>query len=310
MSDITDISKQAAVFLTALKQDEGCDKTALTAWLEASPMHRIVYNDLAEDWALMKDVEKPEKTRLQPTHINEQPRAKRKGGWAWVAVAATVVLTLGAIVGQIVKQQTQPLVYETARIQQTIELDDSSVLTLNVGSKVTVNYSKDMREIVLDSGDLAIEVADDIQRPLVIVYGAHRFTALGTAFTVTTRPKLQLLVTEHSVGVTSGKSSQLVVEEGQGVALAQTWHPVKEEALREINAWQESKHIFSEAPLKDVLDTLGPYFDERIRLVNLSALNEKVSGSFDMTSPKASLQLIAEGMDLKVRYQPGVITLY
>ena len=307
MSDITDISKQAAVFLTAMKQDGDYDKTALNEWLEASPMHRIVYNDLAEDWALLSDIEEQKRASSQTDNYSVAKNEKR---WIWIAIAATFLLTLGGISLPFTHNQPQNIVYETAKEKQIIELDDASILTLNVGTMATVNYSAEAREIVLHEGDLAIQVAPDANRPLIVTYGRHRFTALGTAFTVTTRPKLQLLVTEHSVSVASSRSAQLVVDEGQGVELVQTWHPVPAEALRGINAWQESKHIFSEAPLQDVLDTLGPYFDEKIRLVNLSVLNEKVSGSFDMTTPKESLQLIAEGMDLKVRYQPGVITLY
>lgn len=316
MNDLDKISKQAAEFLVQLQGGQQPDQEAFEQWMNASAMHRIVFNDLAEDWQLMPEAlqdtaETEDLTSETMTDSQvEQSQGWQWGGKQWLAMAATLILSVGVVLNQFYSASSEPLIYQTAQAPLSDQLlPDGSVVQLNVGSKASIEFTENERLIRLEEGDLAIQVAKDPTRPLVVSYKEHRFTALGTAFTVTTRPKLKLLVTEHTVGVESKDKAQLVVEEGNGIVMNTSWEEVAANDLQEINAWQNSRLIFNDQPFKEVLDTLRPYFSEQLRLMNLSVMNEKVSGSFDMSKPKASLKLIAEGMGLKVKHQPGLIVL-
>ena len=68
--------------------------------------------------------------------------------------------------------------------QQTIELEDGSVVTLNTAGQLVVDYSDKTRRILLERGEAYFEVAEDPGRPFTVDLGVRSVTAVGTAFNI------------------------------------------------------------------------------------------------------------------------------
>ena len=84
--------------------------------------------------------------------------------------------------------------------QRTIELADGSVITLNTGGRLLVDYGAQARRVLLERGEAYFEVAEDRARPFTVDLGLRSVTALGTAFNVRKdRERFQVAVTEGAV---------------------------------------------------------------------------------------------------------------
>ena len=73
--------------------------------------------------------------------------------------------------------------------QQTIELDDGSVVTLNTGGQLVVDYSEAARRVLLERGEAYFEVTGDPERPFTVDLGVRSVTAVGTAFNIRKNPE-------------------------------------------------------------------------------------------------------------------------
>lgn len=65
-----------------------------------------------------------------------------------------------------------------------VSLPDGSVLQLNDRSQARVNLTESTRRVVLESGEVFLDVSPDVLRPFNVQAGTARFIAKGTAFSV------------------------------------------------------------------------------------------------------------------------------
>ncbi len=156
-------------------------------------------------------------------------------------------------------------------------LDDGSVVQLNQGAQVSVNYSDAERSVRLLSGEAHFTVMKDASRPFVVT--AHNTTvrALGTAFTVQiSSDSVEVLVTEGRVRMektferamdrafeseplleselTIGQRMEIPLGDVLSAPLVET---VTEEELDRRLAWMHPMLDFVEAPLSEVLSAFN-----------------------------------------------------
>jgi transmembrane sensor len=91
------------------------------------------------------------------------------------------------------------LTFETAAYRQE-KLPDGSILDLNRGAHVVVQFSATERRVLLVQGEAQFAVAKNPARPFVVRAGGVDVRAVGTAFNVKlSGPNLEVLVTEGIV---------------------------------------------------------------------------------------------------------------
>ena len=73
--------------------------------------------------------------------------------------------------------------------QQTLTLEDGSVITLNTGSQLMVDYSERNRRILLERGEAHFQVREEAGRPFTVDLGAQSVTAVATAFNIRKDPE-------------------------------------------------------------------------------------------------------------------------
>jgi transmembrane sensor len=178
--------------------------------------------------------------------------------------------------------------------RMNLELNDGSVLAINADSRISVTFSDLERRLILQRGEIDIEIASDTARPFHVTVGDHVATAVGTAFAVHYRDEpARITVREGRVLVVPVVSPQVVapiaLRGGQQLVLEPGATPVDlgAEELARSAAWRDGWLHFNGERLDHVFRVLDPYFEKPFVITDTRAAELRVGGSFnvDQTGP-------------------------
>jgi transmembrane sensor len=181
----------------------------------------------------------------------------------------------------------------------TIRPGDGSVITLNTGSAVSVNYSAGARDVFLERGEASFDVAHDASRPFNVHAGERTLQAVGTAFNVrlVANDHVELTVTEGKVKVMPERVGAAPDAAGEAAILpAETTVAAQEsvtmmadaESVRRLEpaeldarvAWQRGMLIFKGETLEFVLSEVDRYTDTEFVLEDQALRSVRVGGYF------------------------------
>ena len=197
--------------LTPAQQDE------FLSWLTASAAHRESFERHRSMWGDFNAL-----AQWRPEHgTGPNPdllaRYRRPSPWRWaapalLAAAAVALLLVWSSANRAPHHAT--LAFEATTYRQET-LSDGSVLDLNRGAHVVVQFTAAERRVLLVQGEAQFAVAKNPARPFVVRAGGVEVRAVGTAFNVKLAgPNLEVLVTEGTVHV----SQQTVVAPATSMA--------------------------------------------------------------------------------------------
>ena len=255
-----------------------------------------------------------------------------------LGMAAGVVLALGAVVAVFSPgsgDRALPMYFTRIGEQQTIKLDDGSVITLNTGGQLVVDYSVAARRILLERGEAYFEVADDLRRPFRVDLGMRSVSAAGTAFNIRKHPaRYQVAVTDgavtiHEVTDDVSASAPPASADGQGVVLATPgprrvdagWVAEFDVSRNELTAfqpesmdgysdWRSGLLSFFHEPLSQVVQELNRYSRRKILIEDASVMDLRVVTVIRVTDIEAALRGLEHLLPIEVtrHYDRIVIT--
>ena len=316
---------------------------------EAAAIHRRVQGDskyreefhgsmevLAAMEALADDDEYLEIVRDCRRVLREHALKSR----AVLAVAAGLLLAVGAVVISLSpwRGSLDPHLQQYfTRIgeQQTIELDDGSVVTLNTAGRLAVDYREEVRRIVLERGEAFFEVLEDPDRPFTVDLGVRSVTSVGTSFNVRKYPEhYQVAVIEGAVvfheptdelygspvGVPVDDHAAVVsplarqrVDEGwvaefdvsRGVFRA-----FQPESMERYGSWRSGMLSFYREPLYLVIQELNRYSGKKILIEDDSVRGLIVYTALSIREIDSALDGLAHALPIEIteRYDRIVIT--
>jgi ferric-dicitrate binding protein FerR (iron transport regulator) len=213
MENSNQINELLAGYLTNCLNDE--ENTRVVNWINASEENRRYFINIKNTWQLTAvkltsqvneadewDLFKETLAARDANVVSIQPRSVVYRRWRRVAVAAAVVLVVGAGWAYFLKGDRQQAVVSTTEKkkdsiltvvqrevnttgkEKRITLADGSVIVLFNNSEITYKKPFTKRDISL-SGKALFRIAKDATRPFTVASGAITTTALGTEFTVT-----------------------------------------------------------------------------------------------------------------------------
>ena len=255
-----------------------------------------------------------------------------------LGMAAGILAVLGAVLAVFspwTEERALPMHFTRIGEQQAIELDDGSVVTLNTGSQLVVDYSGPNRRILLDRGEAYFEVADDPERPFTVDLGLRSVTAVGTAFNVRKEPEhysvavIEGAVVFHSITDDPASSSALVSADKQGADL-DTREPIRVEAgwvaefdlnrdvlttfrpdsMERYEGWRSGELAFYSEPLYRVIQELNRYSSKRILIEDASIMDLRVSTVIGVSVIDTALNNLEQVLPVEVTrlYDRIVIT--
>ncbi|MEL7446667.1 MAG: FecR domain-containing protein [Pseudomonadota bacterium] len=190
-------------------------------------------------------------------------------------------------------------------------LPDGSVIELNTGSEVQVDYSAARRNLTLVKGEAVFTVAKDSDRPFTVTAGQSRVVALGTIFSVRkTDSEAQVTLIEGRVRVDrddlpgSGKSAQLKPGEQISI-LPNRPFAISRAELSQFASWRDGRLVFEQTPLRDVLKEFNRYSIEQHVLADESLGDYLVNGTFRIRSSEHFAATLEAGFPVSVRARPG-----
>lgn len=329
------IEATAAAWLA--QRDEGLTGVQLAEfarWHEADPRHAAAIARLGETWELLGRLReyRPEArvhpdpdllAKPRPAIVVHRPMVAAAG----LLAAALAVAAVWYWVAPTAAPAVAPQQYATtAEGYQRMMLADGSVVELNAESEVRVNYTPAERRVRLLKGEAHFTVAKNAARPFWVEAGGVTVRAVGTAFNVRLgASRIEVLVTEGKVEV-----DQSAVHPGVGAALAPTRmeagerlvivprgeadtsavEKVAPDAMRDALAWQDSRLVFTDTPLAEVVAQFNKYNRVQIELADETLNREPVGGSWRAGNPELFVRMIAEGGGIVIdRPAPNRIVL-
>ena len=217
--------------------------------------------------------------------------------------------------------------------QQTIELDDGSVVTLNTGGQLVVDFSEQARKILLERGEAYFEVAEEPDRPFSVDLGVRSVTAIGTAFNIRKNPeRFQVAVIEgevaiHEVTDEVPSSPPPVSANDEPVVIpARSQHSVREgwvaefdvsrneirafrpETMERYEGWRSGMLSFYREPLIQVIQELNRYSRRKILIEDSAVMDLTVYTIISVHEIDAALDGLQQLLPIEVtRYYDRIL---
>ena len=297
------------------KLDKGlsnADTEELRAWMQADSRNEAELLAMSEMWDKMDAL-----ARLSEVfaHSERESASNASNSFGRIALAASVAIV--AFAGFMVvfgpadtnRELDASLVadvdtYETAvgGISK-VELSDGSSITLNTNSRVEVSFNEHQRLIKLERGEIHIDVAHDLSRPLSVLVGGRIVQAVGTAFSVKIddSQRVEVLVADGRVKVgIQAKGARSVAESGEGAAneiagdellISQGEHVVLDGSSEELEmlepeeievelSWREGNLVFRGESLVDAAAEISRYTPVEFVILDEDLQGRRVGGFF------------------------------
>lgn len=241
------------------------DQDTFFEWLAADPEHAEAYQHRQETWKhldVLADWRPEHSAKPNPDLLagNQRVRPSKRKGFAW-ACAAAAVLTLGCIlwftvIGDGYSGPGKLSSGEFALGYERHVLEDGSIVELNLGSQALVEFSEDIRLIILESGEAHFTIANDAGRPFIVMANGVAVEAVGTKFNVQIhRESVGVLVTEGRVRVRANAFAGPVPS-----------HYPEDDSAQELSASQQAVIEFGE-----------PHSKPRVQVLSETELEEKLT---------------------------------
>lgn len=334
MSNVRSVSSriemldEASLWIYRLDRGLSSDeKSELREWLSLSEKHRLALIKTGQVW------DKAEILSKLGDLFPEQLERKANGFWKYSAIAASVAMLaisvwlvdprlLGGeesnLSSELVVSNLESL-YKTAIGEHTrVSLPDGTALALNTNTIVRVNYSDHQRLLILEQGELHVDVAHDASRPLSVLVGSQVVQAIGTAFSVELQrdSSVNLVVTEGKVLVGERKEAQIAptaapivmpvsslsVSEGHRVLLGQVDESVEYIEFEEMEvqlSWRDGNLIFRGEPLEEAVQEISRYTSAEFVFLEADLKQVKVAGLFRTGDIEGLLEVLDESFQIE-----------
>ncbi|WP_372784546.1 FecR domain-containing protein [Phenylobacterium sp.] len=303
-----DIDDAAAVWAARLDGEPLSfeERRALEAWTTADPRRQ---GALARAMAILAHFDRAKALGPQfDPRAHARPSGGLRIGRREFVAGGSLAAGLGAV-AVLAPSLLQPAQqFATAKGEvRSVPLEDGSVVWLNTGSTIKVNYNSSRRGIVLVSGEALFDVAKNPSRPFVVRAESMDVRAVGTSFTVSrlaNRP-VEVVVREGLVDLSRDDSTAVRLTPGAR-ALAPSSGPVQvsqlgSDSVSRALSWRKGLLDFDGTTLGDAAATFARYSDQQIVIDDPELSGRTVTGLFSSTNPVGFAQAVALSMNIKAR---------
>lgn len=312
-------------------------------WRAADPSHAAAVAQLEQTMTTFDALRQlaPESTaRPDPDALAPRGRARPRRVFATTGAALLLAAAAVAIVLTRFDSGKNAQVRERFAAQENVDrvtLPDRSTVLLNRGTEVEVEFTADERRVRLLHGEAHFQVTSNPARPFVVLAGAVRARAVGTAFNVRLGQEgVEVLVTEGKVAVSSLAASPRASQDVPALPAAESAAAVlpagfrarvatspsapppvvvqldSQEIEREL-AWQPPFVDLENVSLEEIvgeinrrsLETGQPRLvlgDDRLRRL-------KVGGTLRLTEPAEFARLLEKSLGLQIETREDAIVL-
>jgi transmembrane sensor len=298
-----DVEAQASLWLA--RRDRGltaAEQDAYLQWLREDARHHAAIVRLDAAWGELDQLAewRPAHSARPNPDLLAVPRRRR---WSWVAgLAAAAALVFGFIAVKPVFEGAPST--RVVRHSEVRTLADGSIVELNKGAEIDVDFSGPERHIRLLRGEAHFTVAKlGAEHPFIVTVGNLRVRAVGTVFNVRLAGgQVDVLVTEGKVRIDPPKPADLemivnasMVGAGERtMANATEPTPVppavvaaSDAEIEQALAWQGLRLEFAETPLADAVEEFNRHSGTRFVIADETIARLRIDGNFRADNAEA-----------------------
>lgn len=322
------LSHRASEWLDMLPTATEAERTAFAEWLGESRLHVQAFLEVAEVEYRLRGID-PRRlldvdallSRIDSNvvHLSRPPpapsvapsvRPQRHRLRTMMATLAACLCALG--IAALLYMHVRGPRFETAiGEQKTIELADSSVITLNALSEIDVNLQKTERDVDLRHGEAIFKVAHDPGRPFRVHTRAGTVQAVGTQFNVYDKPdgdtrvsvlegRVQLIPRAAGNGAPAS-TQMLAAGEEADIHLDGTIHRNANAVVANTVAWRQRRLVFDHADLADMVAEFNRYNRTlQLRVEGVPEGAYHFDGIFDAADPESFINVLEREPELSI----------
>lgn len=268
-------------------------------WLEQSDSHRKAYDSVQSTWAalgrLPARVPSGAATASKAVELPVRARHPRRWFAAAAAVAAACVLLVALPI--LHRQLLADYATGVAELREVV-LPDGSVVDLDAGSAIAVDYAAGDRRISLLSGQAFFRVTRDTQRPFSVRVGDVSIVVTGTSFGVgKTATTVDVAVQSGSVEVLRhGKRLGDGLAMGDRLVVERTHDSVRRERMtpESVAVWRSRRLVVVDDSFGNIVEILARHLPGALVVADRSLDRQTITGVFDLAQPVEALRTLAE----------------
>lgn len=311
----------------------GEETEALRRWLDQNARHRECLLEMAELWDRMDSLAVLSELFDPPVAQARHSRGLGRTVWAVAASLLALVFAITLLMPvapwnapavedtPVASSETSNTLYETGiGAHSTVNLPDNTKMLLNTNTQVSVTYSKDERLLVLNKGELHVEVSHDKQRPLRVQAGGKLVEALGTAFNVYLKDdeRFDVIVTEGRVEVKPLTNKEVG-------SLATTNHPqevqqlvrgqklsvgdsrssevetIDDTVINDRLSWRDGNLVFKGETLREALSEVSRYTTLKFEIAEPEIATVRIAGLYKAGDVDGLLLAFQENFNIEHR---------
>ena len=187
--------------------------------------------------------------------------------------------------------------------RETLHLDDGSVVELDAGSVLRIEYRLRSRQFELLDGEALFSVAH-LPLPFIVRSQGVAVRDIGTVFDVRSDLRgVRVAVLEGAVEVDNGHARQPLTANQQLLASPTALGPVEPTRPGELDAWRQDLFHFDGTPLDAVIAQLQRHRAAPIRLEGGLAPQHRLSGEFPTDNVEQLIDTLPRLAPVEVRRQ-------
>ncbi|WP_109317163.1 FecR family protein [Pseudovibrio ascidiaceicola] len=194
-----------------------------------------------------------------------------------------------------------------------VELEDGSTIYLSAYSAIDLDFTDEERKVSLLRGEALFNVVRDKERPFVVTSGDTTTKVLGTRFNVNKGLSTVSVGVEHGhVQVAGNPDVNEVIElrDADWARVHEDGHPdIRSRNAEYIAAWQRGKLYIDDQSFEEVLFLLRRFMKTPVLVLDPRLNSKRVTGVFDLSKPRQSLNAIVAAHAAKLRDFDFFITI-
>jgi transmembrane sensor len=303
-------------------RDEGADPARATVWNTDAAWTRLASEQagLAANTSMAAHEDSPRASAPAPVFpiptavYGTEPWSAPRGVWAATAAVIVLIGALTLVRGtaeRVLGMRAGPVrEYVTAAGERaTVRLTDGTEITLAPSSRLRVplGYGRRSRDVVLE-GEAVFAVVHDAARPFAVRAGSAIARDVGTRFDVRAyaddRGAVRVAVVEGRVAVTAagrGGIPAAPASAGDVVTVTDTAVAIVHGAdVAALTAWTDGRLVFDAAPVREVLTTIGRWYDLDVNVATPALATRHITATFTNAPVDEVLASVAATLDARV----------
>lgn len=304
-------AEDASLWIVRLQKGLAPDeRERFEAW-RAEPANARAFERIQADWSLLNLPRQKGQAGALLALLDRRRRTRRRrlrvfGGVGLAAAASLALfLTLPSPKPDAANVAKAPSI---ALKPDRKFLPDGSVVELNAGADIAVDFSGANRRVKLLRGEALFAVAKDPARPFVVSAGPVDVTAVGTAFTVKhAGDSIRVLVTEGRVAVSqllpdAPPTAPVFVAAGEHLTVAASLTaPQRADpaVVAQELAWRGQRVEFTDTPLAEAVALFNRRNRLQLEISDPALAGIRLNGIYWADDPEGFVRLLEDGMGVK-----------